>query len=119
MTARRGVGREGAARTSIRAMAAVGPGLRPLALALLAVESQVLDAATWLLAVGRAGIGGEANPLAATLFHAGGVDGVLALKLVGAIVLAALAARLAGRWWALLPAVVGLLGALTNLAALR
>ena len=95
------------------------PGLQPAALALLVVEAQLLDAVTWILAVRRDGIAGEANPVAAALYHAAGTDAVLALKLGAAVLLGWLAFRLAGRWWALVPAALGIAGALTNVIALR
>jgi hypothetical protein len=85
--------------------------------ALLALDTQLLDGATWLLAVARAGIGGESNPMAIALNHRGGVELVLVVKIVAAILLAALAWRLQGRRWAYVPAVLGLVGAITNVVA--
>ena len=85
--------------------------------ALLALDAQLLDGATWILAVRAAGIGGESNPLAIVAHGAGGLELVLVAKLVGALVLALLAWRLAPRRIALLPALVGIAGAVTNMAA--
>jgi hypothetical protein len=85
--------------------------------ALLALDAQLLDGMTWLLAVRSAGIGGESNPIAIAAHGAGGLELVLVAKLVGAVLCAAIAWRLAGRRWALLPAIVGLVGALTNIGA--
>ena len=86
--------------------------------ALLALNYQGLDLVTFLLAVTRLGIGGESNALAGGLYAAGGLPAVLAVKAAGAIAAAIIAWRLAPSRWALLPAVVGLFGAATNLAAL-
>ncbi len=85
-------------------------------LALLALEAQLLDALTFCLALRAAGIGGESNPLMAGIYHAGGLTAVLAFKLAGALLVTLLARRVPPRW-ALLPAVMGLVGALTNLLA--
>jgi hypothetical protein len=103
----------------LASIAHAGPSLHPLALVLLVLEAQLLDAATWVLAVRRVGIHGEANPLVVAVYRQAGIDGVLALKLAAALALCALALRLSGRWWALLPAVIGIAGALTNLLPLR
>jgi hypothetical protein len=104
--------------TTFAAFARTGPTIRPLALILLTIEAQLLDALTWVMAVRRVGIRGEANPLVVAAYHTAGIDGVLAIKLLAAAALCAIAVRLPGRWWALLPAIVGLFGALTNLAPL-
>jgi Domain of unknown function (DUF5658) len=85
--------------------------------ALLALDTQLLDGATWLLAVAHAGIGGESNPMAIALYHRGGVELVLIVKIVAAILLAVLAWGLRRRRWAYVPAVLGLLGAITNVIA--
>ncbi len=86
--------------------------------ALLALDAQLLDGATFALAVSRWGIGGESNGAAAALYGTGGIEAVLAVKFAGAVALALLAWRLSPRRIALLPAVVGLLGAATNVGAL-
>ncbi len=83
--------------------------------ALLALDTQLLDGATWLLAVARDGIGGESNPMAIALYHRGGVELVLVVKVLAALLLALLAWRLQGRRWAYVPAVLGIVGAITNL----
>lgn len=85
--------------------------------ALLALDTQLLDGATWLLAVAHTGIGGESNPMAIALYHRGGVELVLVIKILAAILLALLAWRLQARRWAYVPAVLGLVGAITNLVA--
>ena len=81
--------------------------------AILTLDAQLLDLATWLLAVRAVGIGGEANPIAV----AAGPELVIVGKVAGAILLALLAARLAPSRWALLPAIVGVFGAVTNVMA--
>jgi hypothetical protein len=85
--------------------------------ALLALDSQLLDGATWLMAVGHSGIGGEGNPLAVALYGRGGIDLVLVVKVLAAAALASIAWRLQGSRWALVPAIIGIVGALTNLLA--
>ena len=90
---------------------------RPMIAALLALDTQLLDGATWLLAVAHDGIGGESNPMAIALYHRGGVELVLAIKVMAAVLLAVLAWRLQGRRWAYVPALIGIVGALTNLIA--
>ena len=85
--------------------------------ALLAFDTQLLDGATWLLAVAHAGIGGESNPMAVALYHRGGLELVLVIKVLAAVLLSILAWRLEGRRWALVPAVLGIVGAVTNLLA--
>ncbi len=86
--------------------------------ALLALDAQLADGLTFALAVSRWGIGGESNGAAAALYGSGGIETVLAVKLAGALALALLAWRLSPRRWALLPALVGIVGAVTNLWAL-
>jgi hypothetical protein len=87
-----------------------------LALMLLTLEAQGLDAMTFCLALGSAGIRGESNLLMAGLYHSGGLWALLAVKAAGAILAALLVVRVPGRW-SLLPAAVGLIGAATNLLA--
>ncbi len=82
--------------------------------ALLALDAQLLDLATFLLAVHAVGIGGESNPLAVAL----GPAAVAVAKAVGAALCALLAWRLSPSRWSLLPAAVGIFGACTNVAAL-
>lgn len=94
--------------------------------ALLALDAQLLDGATWILAVRAAGIGGESNPVAVAAHAGGGLELVLVAKLVGALAAAAAAWWLAGRRFerhprlrsiVLAPAVLGLFGAVTNVVA--
>ena len=85
---------------------------------LLALDAQLLDGMTWLLAVNARGIGGESNVAAAGLYGAGGFELVLAVKGAGALAAALIAWRLAPSRWALLPAVMGLIGAITNVWAI-
>lgn len=85
--------------------------------ALLALDTQLLDGATWLLAVAHVGIGGEGNPMAIALYHRGGIELVLVVKVIAALLLGILAWRLQGRRWAYVPAVLGIAGAITNVLA--
>ncbi len=85
---------------------------------LLALDGQLLDGATWLLAVAHAGIAGEGNPLAVAMYQRGGIELVLAVKVGAALALGFLAWELRGRRWALVPAIIGIAGAATNLLAL-
>ena len=85
--------------------------------ALLALDTQLLDGATWLLAVAHGGIAGESNPMAIAIYHRGGVELVLVIKILAAVLLAVLAWRLQRRPWAYMPAVLGIVGAITNLIA--
>lgn len=88
-------------------------------LALLAAAALVADLAAYQLAVAQLGSAGEANPVASLLGPA-----LPAVKLGQAVAAAAIAWWLAGRprravrAVAYLPAVVGLFGAATALAAL-
>ena len=84
---------------------------------LLVLDCQLADAMTFLVAVNRTSIAGESNGAMVGLYGAGGITAVLAVKLVGALLAVGIAARLGGRWW-LVPAVVGIVGAITNLRAL-
>ncbi|HYM83611.1 MAG TPA: hypothetical protein VEY67_05640 [Candidatus Dormibacteraeota bacterium] len=88
-----------------------------MTVALLALDSQLLDGATWLMAVARTGIGGESNPMALALYAHGGTGLVLLVKIAAATVLALVAWRLDGRRWALVPAMFGVFGAITNILA--
>lgn len=85
--------------------------------ALLALDSQLLDGATWLMAVMHSGIGGESNPLAVALYGRGGLGLVVVVKVTAAALLAILAWKLEGRRWAYVPAILGIFGAITNLLA--
>ncbi len=87
-------------------------------LALLAFAAQVLDGATWLIAVRVRGLSGELNPLAVAL---GGLSPLLvfAIKVWAGVALAAIVLTMEDhKWFARLPALVGLLGAATNVLAL-
>jgi hypothetical protein len=76
-----------------------------------------LDLLTFLLAVAAFGVGGESNGLMQTVYLHGGPTGIVALKSSGTAALA-LISQLRG--WALVPAVIaGIVGAATNLLALR
>ncbi len=85
--------------------------------ALMTLDSQLLDGATWLLAVLHSGIGGESNPMAVALYGRGGLGLVLAVKVAAAAALALIAWRLAGSRWSYVPAVFGIIGAVTNVLA--
>ena len=82
----------------------------------LLVLSQLADALSWPLALGH---GTELNPLAAALLAAGGLAAVLAVKGLAAAALGLGAAAYPHRrsLWLWL-ALVGYVGALSNLAAL-
>ena len=95
------------------ASATSGIPLSSLKAAILALDAQLLDLATWLLAVRAVGIAGEVNPIAV----AAGPELVVVGKVAGALALAVLAARLAPSRWALLPAMVGRFVAATNVMA--
>lgn len=76
-----------------------------------------LDLVTFLLALRVFGVHGEANGLMRTLYLELGPAGVVALKSAGAIALAFISQL---RGWALVPAAfAGIVGAATNLLALR
>lgn len=77
--------------------------------------AQMADLAAFLLGVSMVGIGGEANPVILELYALGGLGLIVASKLGGAVVLAWLGPRL-GRWWTV-PAVAGMIGAVTAIAA--
>ena len=95
------------------ASAESGIPLSSLKAAILTLDAQLLDLATWLLAVRTVGIGGEANPIAV----AAGPELVIVGKVAAALLLALMAARVAPSRWALLPAIGGLVGAATNVMA--
>lgn len=78
--------------------------------------AQLSDLAAFLLGVSIIGIRGEANPIIVELYAVGGLGAIVASKLGGAVVLAWLGPRL-GRWW-ILPAVVGLLGAVSAIVSI-
>jgi hypothetical protein len=86
--------------------------------------TQLADAATFTLGVSRFGIGVESNGLAAGLFHASGLNGVLLTKgvvIVGTLALLALAATRFPRllvWGGAAATALGLLGFLTNTASI-
>ena len=96
-------------------------GLPRLTLLLL-VTAQLADLATFGLAVRESGIGGEAGPLR-IVYVMGGFGAVAFAKLIGVavmIVIIQLYSRRTGggRWLAIVVAVMGILGALTNVRAL-
>jgi hypothetical protein len=86
--------------------------------------TQLADAATFTLGVSRFGIGVESNGLAAGIFHASGLNGVLLTKgvvIVGTLALLALAATRFPRllvWGGAAATALGLLGFLTNTASI-
>jgi hypothetical protein len=88
------------------------------------VLAQLADAFTFTIGVSRFGIGLESNGIAAALFHAAGLQGVLAVKaavLLGAIALLVLAAHRYPRllvWGGAAATSLGLLGFLTNTASI-
>jgi hypothetical protein len=79
--------------------------------------AQLSDLAAFLLGVSIIGIRGEANPIIVELYAIGGLGLIVASKVGGAVVLAWLGPRL-GRWW-ILPAVAGMIGAATAIAAVQ
>ena len=87
--------------------------IRPLIVAV----AHGLDLVTFLLALAAFGVGGESNGLMQSAYVHLGLAGVVALKSTGAMALA-LISQLRG--WALVPAAAaGIVGAATNLLALR
>ena len=87
--------------------------IRPLIVAV----AHGLDLMTFLLALAAFGVGGEANGLMQAAYLHLGPAGVVALKTAGTTALA-LISQLRG--WALLPAAAaGIVGAATNLLALK
>lgn len=82
--------------------------------ALLVLAAQLADLAAFGLAARQVGIAGESNVVMAGL----SLETIVAVKAAGAVALALLALRLAPRRWALLPALVGELGAVTAILAL-
>ena len=99
----------------------LAPGV-PLVTLLLAVTAQLADLATFGVAARAFGPAGEIGPLG-TLYRVWGFDAVAFAKVLGLaamlLVLDYYARRIGGgRRLALLIAVVGLFGALTNLVAL-
>ena len=96
-------------------------GLPRLTLLLL-VTAQLADLATFGLAVRESGIGGEVGPLR-ILYYVGGFGAVACAKLIGVAVMMVIIQLYSrrtggGRWLALVVAVMGILGAMTNVVAL-
>ena len=83
----------------------------------LALGALLVDGAAFALAVERVGIGGEAHPIAVAVFAAGGIQAILAAKVAQAIAAALVTHRLRATRWSYLPAIVGMFGAVTALAA--
>lgn len=84
--------------------------------ALLVAVAHGLDLVTFMLAVDRWGIGGEANGLVQMAYLSGGLLLVVTLKASGALALSCIAHM---RRWALLPAAgAGIAGATFNLIAI-
>jgi hypothetical protein len=87
--------------------------IRPLIVAV----AHGLDLVTFLIALAAFGVGGESNGLMQSVYLHLGPAGVVALKSMGAMALS-LITQLRG--WALVPAAAaGIVGAATNLLALR
>jgi len=83
---------------------------------LLVSVAHGLDFLTFVLALSAFGIAGESNGLMGTVYAAGGLLAVLALKASGTTALACLSQM---RAWMLIPAAgAGILGAAANLSAL-
>lgn len=86
--------------------------------------AQLADAATFVLAISRFGIGLESNGLAASLYHVAGMDGVLLVKLLVLVVTILLLAVTAPRfprllvWGGAFATSLGLLGFATNTASI-
>ncbi len=104
-----------------RHLARLRRGLPRLTLLLL-VTAQLADLATFGLAVRESGIGGEAGPLRIA-YRMGGFGAVASAKLIGVLVMIAVIQLYSrrtggGRWLAIVVAVMGILGALTNVLAL-
>lgn len=86
--------------------------IRPL----LVSVAHGLDLLTFVMALSAIGIAGESNGLMSAVYLSGGLLALVALKAAGTLGLACIAHM---RRWALLPATAaGIVGALTNLAAL-
>lgn len=84
---------------------------------LLVAVAHGLDLVTFLMALAVFGIRGESNGLMQTAYLHLGPAGILALKSTGATALALLSLL---RGWALVPAAAaGIVGAASNLLALR
>jgi hypothetical protein len=88
------------------------------------VLAQLADAATFTVGVSRFGIGVESNGIAAGIFHASGLDGVLYAKAVVLLSTIALLAATAARfprllvWGGAAATSLGLLGFATNTASI-
>jgi hypothetical protein len=86
------------------------------------VLAQAADLVTFILAIGRTGIGAEQNPLARTLFMQFGNAGPVFLKVAAVVVLVALLARVVHRFPRLaLPSAglamgIGIMGFASNVA---
>lgn len=82
-------------------------------LAMLAILTQLTDAATFLIAVKIQGsYQGEINPLV----HFGGAEPVIFMKLLWCIAVASFSKIYPERrWWLLIPVAAGLFGTVTNL----
>ena len=88
------------------------------------VVTQLADAATFTLGVSRFGIGLESNGLAAMLYHATGLDGVLIAKAAVLLTTIGLMVVAAGRfprllvWGGAAATSLGLLGFAANTASI-
>lgn len=88
------------------------------------VLAQLADALTFTIGVSRFGIGLESNGLAAAMFHAGGLDGVLRAKAAVLLVTIGLMVVAASRyprllvWGGATATAFGLLGFATNTASM-
>lgn len=79
------------------------------------IAAHLADLATFGLAIGFYGVGGEANPFARELFAIGGIGLVAALKVLGALAAALIVSRRPGWLW--LASGSGLIGAITGIVA--
>jgi hypothetical protein len=86
-------------------------------IARLVLVAQLSDLAAFLLAVRAVGLGGEANPIVLAIVGAVGIGGLVLVKIIGALALAAIASRVPRRY-GLLPVVLGAFGAMTAILAL-
>jgi hypothetical protein len=104
-----------------RHLARLRRGLPRLTLLLL-ITAQLADLATFGLAVRESGIGGELGPLRIA-YYVGGFGAVACAKLIAVAVMLVIIQLYSrrtggGRWLALVVAVMGVFGALTNVIAL-
>jgi hypothetical protein len=83
-------------------------------LAIAAILAELADQLTFGMAVGRDGIHGESNPVVVALYHAVGLYGVGAVKLVAVAFVVWVAYRLRSSFVLWVVIALGLVGAATN-----